>query len=75
MQSLQNESKTKSGSLKTGNQQNSFLISSGASTGANTKSGGFAIPNYYISVPSDHSSNGSALLIKENFKSQTEQLP
>lgn len=45
------------------NQANSFIVSSGASTGANTKSGKTAT-NQFMSVPSD-GSHGSGLLIKE----------
>ena len=50
-------------------QANSF-INSGASTGAQTKSGGKPPTNQYISIPSDKSSHGSGFLIKEELFDQ-----
>jgi hypothetical protein len=58
-------------SVEVSQQANSFL-NSGVSTGANTKSGGKPATTQYISVPSDHNSHGSKLLIQEQ---PPEQLP
>ena len=71
MDAQQNATNKNSGSF-TNNQANSFFVSSAASTGANSKSGGKTPTTQFMSVPSDESTHGSGLLIKEQA---VDQLP